>query len=230
MQVSAWLVVPAAFLIGSRQHAFGILGHEGGHRLIAKNRWLNDLLGVACFMPLLLSFPQYRGFHLAHHSHLGTELDPEVQLRKVMPGYTYPNARILTDLLGAAVYDAYYFSRYLRPEPGVLLAHAAAFIALASLGLWWVYAVWALCLVTTHWFFFRVRAWGEHRGTTTLTFRWHWLVRWLVTPHNIWLHWEHHADPTIPFYRLQPRPNAKTMALRQLLRQPDSVTAWRSVT
>ena len=205
MTLSWWCVVPAAFVIGSRQQAFGVLGHEGSHRTICKSKWLNDALGVACFAPIMLSFEKYRAFHLSHHTHLGTEMDPEVQLRKVMSGYTYPNLRVFGDLLGFAVYDAGYFSRYLGPEWFVLAFHGVAFAALTLMGAWWVYPTWLLCLVSTHWFFFRIRAWGEHRGAETLTVKWPWIVRELITPHNIWIHWEHHNDPMIPFYRLRQR-------------------------
>lgn len=212
MTLSVWCVAPAAFLIGSRQQAFGVLGHDASHRAVCKSRFWNDFWGTVSFVPLSLSFKKYRDFHLTHHTHLGTELDPEVQLRKVMPGYTYPSWRVLLDLFGIAAYDVGYFAKYLGPpEWYIFMAHLTAIVVLTMLGIWWVYPTWIVIFATTHWFFFRIRAWGEHRGESTLTVKWPWPIRWLITPHNIWVHWEHHRDPTIPFYRLRLDPKADTV-------------------
>src|SRR6185369_6198964 len=47
----AWAA--ALIVIGTRQHAISILGHEAVHRSVSRKRWLNDTLAqVACFWPM----------------------------------------------------------------------------------------------------------------------------------------------------------------------------------
>jgi fatty acid desaturase len=40
-------LIPLIVVIAARQHALGILGHDGAHRLICRNRVLNDLLATS---------------------------------------------------------------------------------------------------------------------------------------------------------------------------------------
>lgn len=49
---SLWLYVAVVIWIGARQHALGILMHEGTHYRITKNRLLNELIGH-----VFLAFP-----------------------------------------------------------------------------------------------------------------------------------------------------------------------------
>jgi hypothetical protein len=56
---------------------------------------------------------------------------------------------------------------------------------------------------TTFWAVFRLRIYIEHVGIPE-THRVH-LSLWqrvLFAPHNIWIHWEHHKHPFVPYYQL----------------------------
>jgi fatty acid desaturase len=73
-----WLVLPAALIIATRQHALLVLYHDAVHGLIARRRRWNDfLINAAVGVPLLLPVHLYRALHISHHRHLGTDHDPE---------------------------------------------------------------------------------------------------------------------------------------------------------
>ena len=66
-------------VIGSRQHALGILGHDGAHGHGIRNLKVNDFLtNLFCFWPIGMHLPVYRRFHFHHHKHIGTLDDPEL--------------------------------------------------------------------------------------------------------------------------------------------------------
>ncbi len=68
-----WLYPVAFVLIGSRLHAFGALMHDGAHRRLSNNRFLNEVLGEACAWPEQYSMLVYRRErHFAHHRNIGT--------------------------------------------------------------------------------------------------------------------------------------------------------------
>ena len=67
-----WLL--ALLIIGNRQHALAILGHDGTHFTLSHNRRLNDFLtNLMAFWPIGLTVSGYRALHFKHHKHTGTE-------------------------------------------------------------------------------------------------------------------------------------------------------------
>ncbi len=78
---SWWSVLIALTLIGGRQLALAILMHEGSHRVLFKNRRVNDWVSHwLCGAPIWASFERYRPHHIAHHSYTGTEKDTDLNL------------------------------------------------------------------------------------------------------------------------------------------------------
>src|SRR5271154_6437913 len=72
-----WLL--GLLIIGNRQHALAILGHDGTHFTLSHNRRLNDCLtNLIAFWPIGLTVSGYRTLHFKHHKHTGTEGDPEL--------------------------------------------------------------------------------------------------------------------------------------------------------
>src|ERR1700683_1217242 len=72
-----WLL--ALLIIGNRQHALAILGHDGTHFTLSHNRRVNDFLtNLMAFWPIGLTVSGYRTLHFKHHKHTGTEHDPEL--------------------------------------------------------------------------------------------------------------------------------------------------------
>lgn len=79
----AWnipVTVAAVLLIGAGQHQLAGLAHEGAHRILFRNRYLNDLAAEwLCSFPILSSTYHYALHHLAHHQFVNDpERDPDL--------------------------------------------------------------------------------------------------------------------------------------------------------
>lgn len=74
------IVMTSAILIGAGQHHLGVLGHEGSHRTLFRNRWLNEQASDwLCMYPLFTTTYMYRLQHLAHHQFVNDpDRDPNV--------------------------------------------------------------------------------------------------------------------------------------------------------
>ncbi len=104
----SWIVYfLSVLIIGSRQHALGALVHDGTHFALSKNRYLNDLVcDLLCAFPIYISTRGFRIFHLQHHRHTRTALDPEVMAINQDPEYQWPKTKFQTyslltrDILG----------------------------------------------------------------------------------------------------------------------------------
>lgn len=206
----------AVLVIGNRQHALSILGHDGGHRSVCRTRWLNDALtNLLCFWPLGVGIHSYRKFHFAHHRLTGTPLDPELEFkRRAAPCYDLPatnrvlGRQFVKDLLGGGIREVIGLVKQIRPITlgdrfGPLLWWTIAGSACLYGGCWQAPLLWFGAIVTTYWATFRLRIWIEHMGTNCTHRVWLcWWQRLLFAPHNTWYHYEHHRWPAIPFARL----------------------------
>ena len=212
-QVVAYVV--AASVIGTRQHALGLLYHDGAHGLISRRKWLNDGLTIFCVgLPLGIPLAGYRQFHFRHHRCVGTVDDPELSHKRSLPQWTLPNSRgriyglMLFDLVGAGIPHIAFVIYLARPRQvweGLLVPMfiAAVLWACWVTGLWWIPLMWWGGLLTTFWAVFRHRIWFEHVGTNQAhrftARRWE---RWLFFPYQSDHHWEHHLAPGVPCHRL----------------------------
>jgi fatty acid desaturase len=227
-------------VIGTRQHALAVLAHEGAHLLICRPRWLNDLLThLLCFLPLGASLQAYREFHFEHHRKLGTAEDTEIAAKSRMPGtWDLPRKRgsvvrdLLKDLVGLGVPEAKHVFGVLKPEGirdalPILIYWTVAVTLLWHAKLLWVIPYWLFASITVHWAVFRLRIWIEHAGTTgTHRIRASWWQRWLLVPHNVWYHYEHHQWPGTSCFDLPSARKLDTlipvMSLSDLLRSFES--------
>ncbi len=67
----------AALVIATRQHALGILMHDGTHyRLLPSRAWNDAVCDFLCALPLGMTTNRYRHEHLLHHRYLNTDRDP----------------------------------------------------------------------------------------------------------------------------------------------------------
>jgi fatty acid desaturase len=205
----------AGLVIGTRQHALAILGHEGAHRLVCRGRRLNDLItAFLCFSPLGLGLHAYRKHHFTHHRHPGTEVDPELAYKRSRsPQWDLPARKrlrwyFLKDILGLGVKDLVYVMLVVPPVCvwdvlGPLLWWSAAVTIVVLCGQMWMLALWFGSLITVFWTMFRLRVWTEHLGTADVhRVAAHWWQRLLFLPHNTWYHYEHHRWPSIPCWNL----------------------------
>lgn len=177
----AWLWVLGAILIGTRQHALGILAHESVHHLVAKSLYWNDLLGnyLAAY-PLSYPVQGYRHHHLQHHRLLETPIDPERAAIDLYPKeWTFPMPRTrffwlhLRDILLLYPFPVLSLLKYIWNCPDGKWPHLirvalyqGAFLALAiATGHIWTYLLlWTVPLYTVAVMCFRLRTAAEHSG------------------------------------------------------------------
>lgn len=231
-----YTVILSVVVIGNRQHALAILGHDGTHYTLSRRAGLNDLLtNLLCFWPLGLTVSGYRALHYAHHKETGTEHDPELGHKRMRsPQWDLPATPMkilryaLMDLIGYSLADYLIIVRFSKPQRRreylpLAVFHLAALSILIGAGCWLAAAAWYIGLVTGFMMFFRLRLWLEHQGTAdTQRLALTWWQGEILSPHNAWHHWEHHRYPTIPYHRL---PQA-----RQILSGPVILTLRDLVT
>jgi fatty acid desaturase len=71
----AWLA--AMFVIATRQHALGVLMHDGTHYRAFASKRLNDAVcDLFCALPVGMLTSRYRHEHLKHHRTPNTDVDP----------------------------------------------------------------------------------------------------------------------------------------------------------
>jgi fatty acid desaturase len=213
----------AVLVIGNRQHALAVLGHDGTHFTLHANRKINDFLSnIFCFWPMLITVEGYRKLHFTHHRETGTAQDPELMHKAARaPQWDLPLKKeklsiyAAKDLVGYSVPDLLIILMFSRPEKKSLMVAPIALnvigsASLTAFGFWWVPVMWYVSMATSFMMFFRFRLWLEHQGTgDTQRVNLNWWQRHLLAPHNIWLHWEHHEWPTVPYHRL---PAARALA------------------
>jgi fatty acid desaturase len=96
-----WVVIPAIFIIASRQQACFILAHDAAHYRLFKGRGLNDFMGRLLATPVGISMRTYRVVHRLHHNHLYEPRDPDIPLHGGYPrGRRYLIRKLLGDLTG----------------------------------------------------------------------------------------------------------------------------------
>ncbi|HEY3874301.1 MAG TPA: fatty acid desaturase [Candidatus Kapabacteria bacterium] len=235
-----WAVI--VIVLGSRQQALGLLGHDGAHFAAATDKHVNDFFSALfCFWPMLTTLGDYRRFHLMHHRLLNTEKDPERIFKKELSPnqWKYPVTRkriflyFATDLCGAGIFEvvkARKLLRWCREESGVksrwtmelgpALWFACIVAILFATGYEFALLIWFLSLGTSFWAFLRLRTWTEHFGTAKTHFvKLNWFERLAITPHASWSHHEHHEHPSVPFWAREQicDPEARTQSLWELL-------------
>jgi fatty acid desaturase len=99
--------VLAMLVIVSRQHALGIIMHDGTHYRLLENRfWNNVVSDLFCAFPILMITNRYRHYHLLHHKNLNGEADPYWSFFRDRKDWHWPKTPraalsvFLRDLLG----------------------------------------------------------------------------------------------------------------------------------
>ena len=73
-------------VLGGRQLALSVLGHEAAHFSLFRTRALNDIVGDwLCARVVWNDTKRYRRHHVQHHSHTNTDLDPDLSLVRPFP-------------------------------------------------------------------------------------------------------------------------------------------------
>ena len=237
------LYVVTVAWIGARQHALGILMHDGAHYRLYRNKLLNDwVANILCLWPLLYTVERFRRIHWAHHRLPNTPDDP-VWMDRLDVDWSYPKTRaalawlLLRDVVGvnlvrdvmrlaggarAVVSRPPAAPRRLTIRGLVRAAYCVTVFAIVGYaGLWReLFLFWIVPFFSWLQAILRLRAIGEHYALAnadsldrTRTTIPSLFDRLFIAPYSIGYHIEHHLFPSVPFHRLR-------QLHEELMRQP----------
>ena len=216
----AWLPV---FVLMGRAHAqFASLMHEAAHRLLFRNRSLNDFVGRWLIgYPAFTNTDAYRRVHMAHHREEFGPNEPDIALyanypisaaswrrKLVRDAQGRTGLRLLRDQLRGARSEVAVVRQTLFK---ILAVQAVLIVGAIVAGYWWVYPLfWLLPYLTVWRVINRLRSVAEHGGlmasddrrVATHSVEQHWTARFFLVPFNIGFHLAHHVDAGVPFRNL----------------------------
>ena len=227
----------ALVIIGSRQFALAVLAHDAAHNLLFSNNKVNDWAGQwFCAYPIFQDNRVYRPYHLKHHRHTETEDDPDLVLSSPFPinkrSFIRKVFRDLTGITGVRrywgslssifrtkgdnVFDK--ISKTSNKLHGFLISNVIIFILISTTMHWSLFLLlWWLPSFTYYSLIIRIRNISEHAVTpgnndfdNTRTTKSTVLTRFLMVPHNVNYHLEHHLFTRCPWYNL---PKAHSMMI-----------------
>ena len=224
-------------IIGSRQFALAVLAHDGAHHLLFKNAKINDFVSQwFCAYPVFQDNRVYRPYHLKHHRFTETENDPDISLSAPFPITKKSFARkVIRDLSGITGYNRYssVVKGILKTEAsssmtkitkiwdksrGFLITNSFIFLLISYFSHWSLFfMLWWFPAFTYYSLIIRIRNIAEHCVTpgntefdNTRTTRASYLIRFLLAPHRVNFHLEHHLFMVCPWYNL---PKAHSMMI-----------------
>jgi fatty acid desaturase len=221
----------AGLVIVTRQHALGVLMHEGVHYALHRSRKWNDFISnLFCAFPVGMSTALYRDYHLKHHRHLNTEKDPQLVSNDGHKTWIWPKKKseaakvFLGDALGlnglsfAPIFIPWMvvpniFSKTKTPRKEVFgfFAFVLGVGILLSFSSNWItiLLMWFIPLATVMNVIFRIRGIAEHfciadrdELDATRTVLPTTFEKIILAPLSVNFHLEHHLFPSVPFYRL----------------------------
>ena len=226
---SAVLFIFCLIVVGSRQFALAVLMHEASHNLLFKNRKLNDFISQwFCAYPIFSDTTPYRPYHLAHHRFTETKNDPDLSLSAPFPITKVSLVRkILRDITGLTGLRRYgiAFKSIFRTEAetpfrriilivkklrGFIITNSLLLIFVSTSMHWSIFfLLWWVPAFTYYSLIVRIRNIAEHAVTpgendfnNTRTTKASLLVRYLMVPHHVNYHLEHHLFTRCPWYNL----------------------------
>jgi len=200
------------------------LQHETTHRTAFESRWLNDLVSLMCSYVLFLPREWFRYFHFAHHRHTqDPEQDPELGTAKptTLKQYLfhisgipvwYSQIRTLCNNASGNNDDRFIpenrRSKVSRESRVMLIVYAGLVLVSLSVQSSLLLYLWIIPIVIGQ-PFLRMYLLAEHANCefvdniykntrTTYTHRLLCQLAWCMPYHA-----EHHAYPSVPFFRLK---------------------------
>lgn len=236
-----WIYPLIVIIIGARMHALTVLMHDATHYRFLKNRKWNDWISnFAIMFPLFTSIEKYRYNHIRHHQHLNSMKDPDWVAKLTKREFQFPKKKsefLLTLssylLFYQGILDALWFlKRYKNPEKSSVKEktetqffkysfYLILFSILMVFGLMQSYLLfWIVPYLTSFFMFQYIRSVAEHFGeltyedslSSTRTVVPTKFERFLIAPHNVSFHIEHHLFPGVPFYNL---PNVHKILMKE---------------
>lgn len=227
----------ALVIIGSRQFALAVLAHDAAHNLLFENNKVNDWAGQwFCAYPIFQDNRVYRPYHLKHHRHTETDDDPDLVLSSPFPITKRSFIRkVFRDLTGITGVKRYWgslssifrtkgdnvfnkISKTSNKLHGFLISNLIIFVLISTTMHWSLFLLlWWLPSFTYYSLIIRIRNISEHAVTpgnndfdNTRTTKSTVLTRFLMVPHNVNYHLEHHLFTRCPWYNL---PKAHSMMI-----------------
>ena len=219
----------SVIVIGSRQFALAVLAHDGAHNLLFSNEKINDFVSQwFCAFPLFSDNRPYRPYHLAHHRFTESENDPDISLSAPFP-ITKASFRrkVIRDLTGQTGFKRYSIAlksifsseadnfkgkikKISDKISGFLITNLVIFSLITILSHWSIYfLLWWIPAFTYYSLIVRIRNIAEHSVTpgetnlnNTRTTKASFLTRYLLVPHHVNFHLEHHLFTNCPWYNL----------------------------
>ena len=216
-------------VIGSRQFALAVLAHDGAHNLLFFNEKINDFASQwFCAFPIFSDNRPYRPYHLAHHRFTESENDPDISLSAPFP-ITKASFRrkVIRDLTGQTGFKRYSIAlksifsseadnfqgkikKISDKISGFLITNLVIFSLITILSHWYIYfLLWWIPAFTYYSLIVRIRNIAEHSVTpgetnlnNTRTTKASFLTRYLLVPHHVNFHLEHHLFTNCPWYNL----------------------------
>jgi len=219
-------------LILAAQRALQTLVHHLSHDMLTRNRALNDAIGNFLVAGLIgMRVQNYRRIHFVHHAENGSASDPEFIDFSIVREKGGLARYVLHYIAGgelAALVRKYYFPKEKKAgAPSEMLhilvcqaALVALFVGVAQA--WYLYLVWLYVAVSWSPMLSRLRFLVEHPGkddrTVSTTAPWYEVL--LFAPYQFNYHFEHHAWPALPPYRLR-RAHEQLCAAGYFARHPE---------
>ncbi len=219
----------SVIVIGSRQFALAVLAHDGAHNLLFSNEKINDFVSQwFCAFPLFSDNRPYRPYHLAHHRFTESENDPDLSLSAPFP-ITKASFRrkVIRDLTGQTGFKRYSIAlksifsseadnfagrikKISDKISGFFISNLVIFSLIAIFSHWSIYfLLWWIPAFTYYSLIVRIRNIAEHSVTpgdtnlnNTRTTKASLLTRYLLVPHHVNFHLEHHLFTNCPWYNL----------------------------
>ena len=219
----------SVIVIGSRQFALAVLAHDGAHNLLFSNEKINDFVSQwFCAFPLFSDNRPYRPYHLAHHRFTESENDPDLSLSAPFP-ITKASFRrkVIRDLTGQTGFRRYSIAlksifsseadnfkgrikKISDKIGGFFISNLVIFSLITIFSHWSIYfLLWWIPAFTYYSLIVRIRNIAEHSVTpgetnlnNTRTTKASFLTRYLLVPHHVNFHLEHHLFTNCPWYNL----------------------------
>ncbi|MEM9835616.1 MAG: fatty acid desaturase family protein [Bacteroidota bacterium] len=220
----------SVLVIGARMHALAVLTHDATHYRFLKSKKWNDLItNYVTMYWIFSSIENYRANHLKHHAHLNTEGDPDWVVKLGKAEFTFPKTkreflRTIASylLLYKGLMDAIWFLQRFRKlgkektdsfitKLPKLLFYATLIGCLTIFGGWKLFLIyWIVPYLSTFFMIQYIRSVAEHFGdlaydhdhTSSRCIIPTPLERFLIAPHHVGYHLDHHLYPGVPFYNL----------------------------
>jgi omega-3 fatty acid desaturase (delta-15 desaturase) len=194
--LDSWLFFPIFWLMqGTMFWALFVVGHDCGHGSFSRLKWLNNLIGHLCHIPILVPYHGWRISHRTHHANTGNiETDeswyPVTESKyEQMPWYE----KLLRFYLPLIAYPIYLMRRSPNREGSHFLPSSPLFRPSEKWDVITSSVLWVLMIAFL--------------SGLTYQFGWLFLVKYYLAPYIVFVVWLdlvtflHHTEPDIPWYR-----------------------------